>query len=141
LLKTSENSVSIPSADLADDSYKNKLDSYLKESRIVGFALKRIDSTSMQIDAQTRICAFGSTEMILGKRQNSTGNITLIKNCVNWVDNKTSKLAINGPQIDNGVLNIYDEATVTTLVTIAIIVIPVIILGGGIFIWYRRKNL
>jgi len=38
-------------------------------------------------------------------------------------------------------LSIADAATVKTLVTIVIIVIPVLILGGGVIIWLRRKNL
>ncbi len=140
LLKTSESSLGIPSADLVGDAYKNKLNDYVKESRIVGFAYKKQHATSMQNDAQTRICAFGSSDVALDY-QNFPGNVTLIKNCVNWVNNETDKLAINGPEIDYQNLTITNASTVTTLVTVAIIVIPLIIIGGGIFIWFRRKNL
>lgn len=140
ILKTSETSVSIPGKDLVGDAYKNKLNEYTKESKIVGFAYKKQHSTSMQNDAQTRICAFGSSDVVLDY-QNIPGNVSLIKNCVNWVNNETDKLAINGPQIDYQTITISNASTITTLVTVAIIVIPLLIIGGGIFIWYRRKNL
>ena len=95
----------------------------------------------MQIDEGTRICVFTSSELALGKRSGSAGNISLIKNCVNWVDNKTNMISISGVQMNAYELSIADAATVKTLVTIVIIVIPVLILGGGVIIWLRRKNL
>lgn len=141
LLKSSASSVSIPQEDLAAEQYLQKLGEYTQEERTVGLAFLQKDGSSMQNDADTRICVFGTSELVLGKRQNSAGNITLIKNCVNWVDNKTNRVAIQGPQMDAYTLSIYNASTVKTLVTVVIIVIPVLILGGGVFIWYRRKNL
>lgn len=141
LLVTSSTSVSIPLEDLTGDAYLAKLSSYVQESKVVGLSYIQQNASSMQGNAQTRICVFGSSQIALGKRQSSAGNITLIKNSVNWVDNKTSQLSITGPKMDAYTLTIYDQATVQTLVTVVIIVIPVLILGGGVYIWYRRKNL
>ncbi|UKI19982.1 MAG: hypothetical protein L6V89_01910 [Oscillospiraceae bacterium] len=57
------------------------------------------------------------------------------------MDNKTNMISISGVQMNAYELSIADAATVKTLVTIVIIVIPVLILGGGVIIWLRRKNL
>lgn len=146
LLNTSNESVSIPYEDYMDATDKNMLDKnmldkYVKKRRCIGLALYQKDSSSMQIDEGTRICVFSSSELALGERSGSAGNVSLIKNCVNWVDNKTNTISISGVQMNAYELSIADAATVKTLVTIVIIVIPVLILGGGVIIWLRRKNL
>lgn len=144
LLNTSDRSVCIPYEDYITDAYKNenKMNEYTDEKRrCIGLALYQKDSSSMQIDEGTRICVFSSSELALGERSGSAGNVDLIKNCVNWVDNKTNTISISGVQMNAYELSIADAATVKTLVTIVIIVIPVLILGGGVIIWLRRKNL
>lgn len=142
LLNTSDRSVSIPYEDYITEAYKNKMSEYTDEKRrCIGLALYQKDSSSMQIDEGTRICVFSSSELALGERSGSAGNVDLIKNCVNWVDNKTNTISISGVQMNAYELSIADAATVKTLVTIVIIVIPVLILGGGVIIWLRRKNL
>lgn len=144
LLNTSDRSVCIPYEDYITDAYKNenKMNEYTEEKRrCIGLALYQKDSSSMQIDEGTRICVFSSSELALGERSGSAGNVSLIKNCVNWVDNKTNTISISGVQMNAYELSIADAATVKTLVTIVIIVIPVLILGGGVIIWLRRKNL
>lgn len=142
LLNTSDRSVCIPYEDYITGAYKNKMNEYTDEKqRCIGLALYQKDSSSMQIDEGTRICVFSSSELALGDDYVSTGNVSLIKNCVNWVDNKTNTISISGVQMNAYELSIADAATVKTLVTIVIIVIPVLILGGGVIIWLRRKNL
>lgn len=142
LLNTSDWSVCIPYEDYITGAYENKMSEYTEEKRrCIGLALYQKDSSSMQIDEGTRICVFSSSELALGERSGSAGNVSLIKNCVNWVDNKTNTISISGVQMNAYELSIADAATVKTLVTIVIIVIPVLILGGGVIIWLRRKNL
>lgn len=142
LLNTSDRSVCIPYEDYITGAYENKMSEYTEEKRrCIGLALYQKDSSSMQIDEGTRICVFSSSELALGERSGSAGNVDLIKNCVNWVDNKTNTISISGVQMNAYELSIADAATVKTLVTIVIIVIPVLILGGGVIIWLRRKNL
>lgn len=142
LLNTSDRSVCIPYEDYITGAYENKMSEYTEEKRrCIGLALYQKDSSSMQIDEGTRICVFSSSELALGERSGSSGNVSLIKNCVNWVDNKTNTISISGVQMNAYELSIADAATVKTLVTIVIIVIPVLILGGGVIIWLRRKNL
>ena len=142
LLNTSDRSVCIPYEDYITGAYENKMCEYTEEKRrCIGLALYQKDSSSMQIDEGTRICVFSSSELALGERSGSAGNVSLIKNCVNWVDNKTNTISISGVQMNAYELSIADAATVKTLVTIVIIVIPVLILGGGVIIWLRRKNL
>ncbi len=142
LLNTSDRSVCIPYEDYITGAYENKMSEYTEEKRrCIGLALYQRDSSSMQIDEGTRICVFSSSELALGERSGSAGNVSLIKNCVNWVDNKTNTISISGVQMNAYELSIADAATVKTLVTIVIIVIPVLILGGGVIIWLRRKNL
>ena len=142
LLNTSDRSVCISYEDYITSAYENKMNEYTDEKRrCIGLALYQKDSSSMQIDEGTRICVFSSSELALGERSVSAGNVSLIKNCVNWVDNKTNTISISGVQKNAYELSIADAATVKTLVTIVIIVIPVLILGGGVIIWLRRKNL
>ena len=142
LLNTSDRSVCISYEDYITSAYENKMNEYTEEKRrCIGLALYQKDSSSMQIDEGTRICVFSSSELALGERSGSAGNVDLIKNCVNWVDNKTNTISISGVQMNAYELSIADAATVKTLVTIVIIVIPVLILGGGVIIWLRRKNL
>lgn len=142
LLNTSDRSVCIPYEDYITGAYENKMSEYTEEKRrCIGLALYQKDSSSMQIDEGTRICVFSSSELALGERSGAAGNVSLIKNCVNWVDNKTNTISISGVQMNAYELSIADAATVKTLVTIVIIVIPVLILGGGVIIWLRRKNL
>ena len=142
LLNTSDRSVCIPYEDYITGAYENKMSEYTEEKRrCIGLALYQKDSSSMQIDEGTRICVFSSSELALGERSGSAGNVSLVKNCVNWVDNKTNTISISGVQMNAYELSIADAATVKTLVTIVIIVIPVLILGGGVIIWLRRKNL
>ncbi len=142
LLNTSDRSVCISYEDYITSAYENKMNEYTDEKRrCIGLALYQKDSSSMQIDEGTRICVFSSSELALGERSVSAGNVSLIKNCVNWVDNKTNTISISGVQMNAYELSIADAATVKTLVTIVIIVIPVLILGGGVIIWLRRKNL
>ena len=142
LLNTSDRAVCIPYEDYITGAYENKMSEYTEEKRrCIGLALYQKDSSSMQIDEGTRICVFSSSELALGERSGSAGNVSLIKNCVNWVDNKTNTISISGVQMNAYELSIADAATVKTLVTIVIIVIPVLILGGGVIIWLRRKNL
>lgn len=142
LLNTSDRSVCISYEDYITSAYENKMNEYTEEKRrCIGLALYQKDSSGMQIDEGTRICVFSSSELALGERSGSAGNVDLIKNCVNWVDNKTNTISISGVQMNAYELSIADAATVKTLVTIVIIVIPVLILGGGVIIWLRRKNL
>ena len=144
LLNTSDRSVCIPYEDYITGAYENKIkmNEYTDEKqRCIGLALYQKDSSSMQIDEGTRICVFSSSELALGERSGSAGNVSLIKNCVNWVDNKTNTISISGVQMNAYELSIADAATVKTLVTIDSIENPVLILGGGVIIWLRRKNL
>ena len=141
LLTTSNRSVAVPLEDLPAESYLGKLGEYQKQTYTVGLAYSQKYGSGTLADSETRFVVFGSSEIAMGKRQGSIGNVNLIKNSVNWVNNSLDQLAINGPKIDDYALNIYNMNTVTLLVTIAIVVIPVLILGGGVLIWLRRKNL
>lgn len=141
LLSSSNRSVAVPLEDLDGGRLFEQAQRLEKESLAVGLACLGKDGNSTLADAQTRFVVFGSSEIAMGKRQSSIGNVNLIKNCVNWVDNRLDQLAINGPQIDSYALNISNMNTVTVLVTVAIVVIPLLILGGGVLIWLRRKNL
>lgn len=140
-MNTSENSVSVPIADYLNGSYTDKLNDYLKESHCVGMALSVRDSSSISGDAYTRIAVFGSSEIIMGKRQNSEGNQSIMINSVSWVENKLDSLPITAKAIADYSFVISDLASVRTIVIIVIAVLPAVILGTGFIIYKRRKNL
>jgi len=141
LLLTSESSLSIPIEDYLNGSYSNQLDSYLAEPHCVGMALSVHDPNSIAGDAYTRIVVFGSSEIIMGARQNSEGNQSLMVNSVSWVENKLDSLSITAKAIADYSFVISDLASVRAVVIIVIVVLPVIILGTGFIIYRRRKNL
>lgn len=141
LLITSESSLSVPIEDYLNGSYSNQLDSYLAEPRCVGMALSVHDPNSIAGDAYTRIVVFGSSEIIMGARQNSEGNQSLMVNSVSWVENKLDSLSITAKAIADYSFVISDLASVRAVVIIVIVVLPVIILGTGFIIYRRRKNL
>ena len=127
LLITSESSLSVPIEDYLNGSYSNQLDSYLAEPRCVGMALSVHDPNSIAGDAYTRIVVFGSSEIIMGARQNSEGNQSLMVNSVSWVENKLDSLSITAKAIADYSFVISDLASVRAVVIIVIVVLPVII--------------
>lgn len=141
LLVTSGKAVSVPVADFNDDSYKNKLANYIMEQKLVGLAIEQVDPQSQLPDAQTRIVVYSTSEIALGSRQNSLGNMNLITNSVNWVDNRLEQLYIRGTLQEAYKLTILNYNTVYILIIIIMIIIPLLTLAGGVFIWRRRKNL
>ncbi len=141
LMNTSESSLSIPVEDYLNGSYSNKLDSYLAEPHCVGMALSVRDSASISGDAYTRIVVFGSSEIIMGARQNSEGNQSIMVNSVSWVENKLDSLSITAKAIADYSFVITNLASVRVIVIIVIAVLPIIILGTGFIIYRRRKNL
>ena len=58
---------------------------------------------------------------------------------VNWMCEKTVDISILGKQLQVQALVVPEGAAGAWSVLLAII-LPVAVLGGGIFIWYRRNH-
>lgn len=139
LLTTSSLSNSIPMEEYLNEEYKDK--TYAENSYTVGAAYTEIDVNTAVTDNETRIVVFGSADVALGDSASNLGNMNLIRNSVNWVAGKEDQLFIAGVDITTDQLNITSYSTVITMLIILIVGIPLVLLGVGIFVWIRRKNL
>lgn len=141
LMTTGNSSVAVPAADLQGDAYLQKLSQYTPQSYSLGICYSLSDSSSVLADAQTRIVVLGSSLTATGSRMNASGNLSLLKNSVNWVSNLQDQLFIRGVKMQTYELTLSSYTLSYALVLVVIVVVPVAALACGFVVWRRRKNL
>lgn len=88
-----------------------------------------------------KIIAVGTTS-ILDDSVNSYirgSNFDFIVESVNWLQDKANSVYIR-PKTSTGSNLFIDQGTMIVIMFLSVIVLPVIILGIGLFIWLRRRN-
>lgn len=79
---------------------------------------------------------FADTSLI-----NSSNNIGFIMSAVQWMVNRDVNVSVRAKTAQNTMLMIPDAATFWTLTAVCVIVIPVLVLVGGVWVWLRRRHL
>lgn len=60
---------------------------------------------------------------------------------LNWMMDKTDEVVIDAKSMDSTKMNMSSQAQANTIAVIMIVVLPLVILGFGTFIWLRRRHL
>ena len=89
-----------------------------------------------------RIVVFGDSEFVSDIWLNETGaygNISIFINSIKWLAERKEPININAKQLKLDTFPLTENQTYTILGII--VLIPIISIAFGIFIWVRRKNL
>jgi len=90
----------------------------------------------------TRIIAIGTSQFIAASDIASlSGNLDLIMNSVNWVRNQQDNIIIRPKSLIPEQLNFQNRTQVLLLVGLVLLVIPLVVLGAGAVVWFRRRHL
>ncbi len=89
----------------------------------------------------TKLVVVGSSS-ILDENVNEAiagGNVEFIINSMNWTQDKADRIYITPKSQTPNTLTINQQQAVTIMV-LSVVVLPAVIIGIGVFVWFRRKN-
>ncbi|HOV68778.1 MAG TPA: hypothetical protein PLZ84_00460, partial [Clostridia bacterium] len=112
---------------------------YMPGDKTGPFATGLAYELSQTTDLRSRIVLFGTTNLYYYAAANLPGDFGLLINSFNWLADRGT-LDIPSKSIQPSTLNIRNITTLKVVAFIVIIVIPILILGMGLFVWIRRKN-
>jgi hypothetical protein len=108
---------------------------------LVGALNLAVASENNNSENISKILVIGScsfvTDSVVSK---SPFSINFFMNSINWIQNNQSEITIEAKNLDFGTLRV-DRNQANMISIFVIIIFPLIILGTGLIIWFRRKNL
>ncbi len=107
---------------------------------VLGVAITK--ENGQKEEDHTRIIAIGTSQFISSSDIASlSGNLDLIMNSVNWVRNQQDNITIRPKSLMPEQLNFQNRTQVLLLVALVLLVIPLVVLGTGAVVWFRRRHL
>jgi ABC-type uncharacterized transport system involved in gliding motility auxiliary subunit len=91
-----------------------------------------------QRSPETRVAVFGDSDFIANQYLGIEGNGDLFMNTVNWLAQQESLIAIRPREAADRRLTMTANH-VTGIFWLSIVLIPAIVLGSGIYTWWRRR--
>jgi ABC-type uncharacterized transport system involved in gliding motility auxiliary subunit len=87
---------------------------------------------------ETRVAAFGDSDFAANAYLGIEGNRDLFMNTVNWLSQQEGLIAIRPREAADRRITLTANTSVG-MFWITIVVIPAIVLGAGVFSWWRRR--
>jgi ABC-type uncharacterized transport system involved in gliding motility auxiliary subunit len=87
---------------------------------------------------ETRVAAIGDSDFIANAYLGIEGNRDLFMNTVNWLAQQENLIAIRPKQASDRRLTLTQNKT-TAIMLLSILVIPGVVLGAGVYSWWRRR--
>lgn len=107
---------------------------------VLGVAITKEYGKTKEDD--TRIVVIGTSQFISSSDIASlSGNLDLMMNSVNWVRNKKDSIIIRPKSLMPEQLNFQNRTQVLLLVGLVLLVVPLVVLGAGTVVWFRRRHL
>jgi ABC-type uncharacterized transport system involved in gliding motility auxiliary subunit len=100
----------------------------------IAYALERLRGEKSQ-----RVVVIGSGHFLANTYLGNGGNLDLGINIVNWLTGDDRLIAIQ-PRSAPDVTLTLSKAWLTTLVVVFLFVLPLVLLGAGAWIWWRRRS-
>ena len=91
-------------------------------------------------DIKFRVAVFGTSSFLINAMANAPGNMDLAVNAINWAALQEGKISIRPKEDDQRVMN-FTATTANALKILVLLVLPLLALGTGIYVWYRRRTL
>ena len=86
------------------------------------------------------VAVFGSVDFVSNRFLEFSGNKDLILNTVNWISGDENLISIRPKVAEQGKF-VLTSGQFQFFFVSTIIVVPLIIIGLGIYVWYKRKNM
>lgn len=133
----SSSSESYGKVDLQSEQIERQ-DADLPGPRTLGVAITQEHATGLT----TKIAAFGNSFFITDSSVSTySGNRDLFYNAVRWMQGESTAVSIVGKSLVGNRINIATYTQLYTLAALVVIVIPLVILGVGMFIFLKRRHL
>jgi ABC-type uncharacterized transport system involved in gliding motility auxiliary subunit len=87
---------------------------------------------------ETRVAAIGDSDFISNGFLGIAGNRDLFMNTVNWLAQQENLIAIRPKEPSDRRLSMTENKTMAIML-LSILVIPGVVLGAGVFSWWRRR--
>jgi ABC-type uncharacterized transport system involved in gliding motility auxiliary subunit len=88
--------------------------------------------------AETRLVVFGDSDFAANQYLGIEGNADLFMNSVNWLAQQESLIAIRPKEASDRRLTMTANH-ITGLFWLSIVLVPAVVLGAGIYTWWRRR--
>lgn len=102
----------------------------------LAYALERKPEKS---DRQQRVVVVGDSDFLANSYVGAGANLMLAMNMFNWLSQDDQLIAIDPKKAPDTKL-VLQNNEILFISLLFLVVIPVTLLGSGIFIWYRRRN-
>jgi ABC-type uncharacterized transport system involved in gliding motility auxiliary subunit len=87
---------------------------------------------------ETRVAAIGDSDFISNAYLGVEGNRDLFMNTVNWLAQQENLIAIRPREPADRRMTLTENKT-TAILLLSIFVIPGLVLGAGVYSWWRRR--
>jgi ABC-type uncharacterized transport system involved in gliding motility auxiliary subunit len=87
---------------------------------------------------ETRVAAIGDSDFIANAYLGVEGNRDLFMNTVNWLAQQENLIAIRPKEPSDRRMTLTENKT-TAIMLLSILVIPGVVLGTGVYSWWRRR--
>jgi ABC-type uncharacterized transport system involved in gliding motility auxiliary subunit len=87
---------------------------------------------------ETRVAAIGDSDFIANGYLGVQGNRDLFMNVVNWLAQQENLIAIRPKEPSDRRMTLTENKT-TAIMLLSILVIPGLVLGAGVYSWWRRR--
>ena len=88
--------------------------------------------------AESRVVVFGDSDFASNLALGISGNRDLFMNAVSWLAQQENLIAIRPKDPDDRRLTMT-ESQQTRVLFLAVLVIPLLVFGGGVYAWWRRR--
>ncbi len=93
-----------------------------------------------QLEQGGKIAVFGSVEFSANRFLLFSGNKDYVLNVINWISGDENLITIRPKVAEQGKI-VLTDSQLKFFFAVTVILIPLIILTAGIFIWWKRKNM
>ncbi|HEX3048402.1 MAG TPA: GldG family protein [Bacillota bacterium] len=97
------------------------------------------DNTELKYP-ETKIVVIYNAKFILDSMLDMQGNYDLFMNAFSWLQDQKDSIAIRPKMIGTNMMFLKGTQSII-LIIIAVLVIPLVVFGVGLFVWLRRRHL
>ena len=102
-------------------------------------AAQKKEGEPEQRSPETRVAVIGDSDFVANAYLGIEGNRDLFMNTVNWLAQQESLIAIRPKEASDRRLTMTANHT-TGLFWLSIVIVPAVVLGAGVFTWWRRRE-
>jgi ABC-type uncharacterized transport system involved in gliding motility auxiliary subunit len=91
-----------------------------------------------EVPREIRLAVFGDSDFVANSTGSVTGNSDLFLNAVNWLAQQEDLIAIR-PKLPEDRRLTITAAQQRTVFWLSFLILPVVIIGSGVYIWWLRR--